>query len=134
MEEQSRQVRFLVLIAAVLCAVIIGYNAFYVPDAPLTEPVVTVDRTVSSALFEEYTPSSTSRPASSGAKNEKVNINTATAEEISRKLKGIGSSLAEKILEYRKAHGPFRSTDQIRNVPGIGDKKYEAIRNFITVS
>lgn len=134
MEEQSRQVRFLVLVAAVLCAVIIGYNAFYVPDAPLTEPVVTVDRTVSSAFSEEYTPSSTSRPASSGAKNEKVNINTATAEEISRKLKGIGSSLAGKIVEYRKEHGPFRSIDQLRNVPGIGDKKYEAIRNFITVS
>ena len=131
-EEQKRQLRFLIVIAAVICAVIIGYNAFYVPDAPLSEPVVHADLTnVSSAGGKRAASRGTAsavRPAV-----EKVNINTATAGEMSEKLNGIGDSLAERIVAYREKNGPFRSVDALKNVPGIGDKKYEEIRPYLTV-
>lgn len=142
MDEQSRQIRYLVVIAAVICAVMIGYNAFYVPDAPLLEPSVTADASAS----EEYTPSpvtSKGFSVSSGSsrlsskttskKAGKVNINTATAQELSDGLNGVGEGLAERIVAYRKQHGAFQSIEQIKNVSGIGDKKYEAICSSITV-
>lgn len=140
MDEQKRQVRFLVVIAAVLCAVIIGYNAFYVPDAPLSEPTVAADLPSVSSAAEAYSPSSiqpesgASKPAASAqAAAGKVNINTATAQELSVKLSGIGGGLAQRIVSYREKHGPFRSVEAIKNVSGIGDKKFESIRNSITV-
>lgn len=133
MEEQTRQVRFLVVIAAVICALLIGYNAFYVPDAPLSEPTVKVDLT--SALS-----SASASAAASGVKESspqkaapaKVNINTATAAELSEKLNGIGDTLALRIVSYRKDHGPFRTPQDLKNVPGIGEKKYAEIADSIT--
>jgi competence protein ComEA len=140
MEEQTRQVRFLIVIAAVICAVIIGYNAFYVPDAPLSEPSVAADLPSATSSSEEYAPASVP-PKSSALETfaahrtgvGKVDINKASAQEISDKLDGIGDGLAKRIVSYREKHGPFRSIEAIKNVAGIGDKKYEAIRNSITV-
>lgn len=140
MDEQKRQVRFLVVIAAVLCAVIIGYNAFYVPDAPLSEPTVAADLPSVSSAAEAYSPSSippnsvaSQATVSKQATIGKVNINTATVQELSVKLNGIGDGLAQRIVSYREKHGPFRSVEAIKNVSGIGDKKFESIRNSITV-
>ncbi len=138
MDEQNRQVRFLIAAAAVICAVIIGYNAFYVPDAPLSEPVVKADL-LSASSGEAYAPSSVPtassapKPAVSAQAAGKVNINTATAQELSEKLSGIGGGLAERIVAYRGKHGPFRSIEEVRNVSGIGEKKFEKIRGSITV-
>lgn len=61
----------------------------------------------------------------------KININTATKEELET-LPGIGPKTAQKIIDYRKEHGPFKSTKDIQNVSGIGPKKYEQIKNLIT--
>lgn len=139
MEEQTRQVRVLIAVAALLCAVIAGYNAFYVPDAPLSEPTVTADLPPASA--EAYTPSavasasqtrSASRPGSASRRGA-VNINTATAQELSERLDGIGDALAERIVAYREANGPFRSVEALKSVSGIGEKKFEAIRGSVTV-
>ena len=49
-----------------------------------------------------------------------VNINTATAEELTKELVGIGMSKAQKIIEYREKFGPFISTEQLKEVSGIG--------------
>ena len=48
-------------------------------------------------------------------------------------LPGIGESYAEKIIEYRETHGSFQNKSDIKKVEGIGQKKYETIRDFITV-
>lgn len=63
---------------------------------------------------------------------KKLNLNTATAGELT-KVKGIGPKLAEKIVEYRKANGPFKKADDIVKVPGIGKKFWEANKNILTV-
>ena len=49
-----------------------------------------------------------------------VNINTATAEELTKELVGIGMSKAQKIIEYREKFGPFISIEQLKEVSGIG--------------
>lgn len=63
---------------------------------------------------------------------EKIDLNTADAEELCE-LKGIGEVLAGRIIEYRASHGDFQSIEEIRNVSGIGEKKFAAIRDRITV-
>lgn len=64
--------------------------------------------------------------------NDKVNINKATQTELET-LRGIGPSLASKIIEYRNENGRFKEIEEIKNVNGIGDTKYEAIKNNISV-
>lgn len=61
-----------------------------------------------------------------------VNINTATQTELET-LPGIGPSLALNIINYRKENGKFSSIDEIKNVSGIGESKFETIKNLITV-
>lgn len=60
-----------------------------------------------------------------------ININTATAEEL-QQLNGIGPVIAERIVEYAQTLG-FKSIEEIKNVKGIGEKKFEAIKDKITV-
>ena len=65
------------------------------------------------------------------ASGARVNINSASADELSR-LPGIGPAKAKAIIEYRTEE-PFRTTDDLRKVKGIGDKLYEQLRDQITV-
>lgn len=65
-------------------------------------------------------------------KNKKININTATQTEFEC-LSGIGPSLAAKILKFRQENGKFKSIEDLKNVPGIGESKYSSIENEITV-
>ncbi|MCI7768114.1 MAG: helix-hairpin-helix domain-containing protein [Oscillospiraceae bacterium] len=60
-----------------------------------------------------------------------VNINTAGAEEL-MKLKGVGEKTAQKIIEYRR-ETPFETIEDIMNVSGIGEKKFEDMRDMICV-
>jgi len=62
-----------------------------------------------------------------------VNINTASVQELDQRLDGIGPALAERIVAYRQSNGPFQSIEQIKDVSGIGEKKFAAIRDVITV-
>lgn len=61
-----------------------------------------------------------------------LDINTATAEELMA-LDGIGEALAARIVAHREENGPFRYTYELMDVSGIGEKKYEAVRDSITV-
>ena len=65
-------------------------------------------------------------------KNTIVNINKASKEEL-QNLQGIGESTAQKIIDYRKENGEFKQIEDIKNVPGIGDAKFEAIKGSIKV-
>ena len=48
-------------------------------------------------------------------------------------LPGIGDTIAQRIVAYREQHGPFKNIDELKNVDGIGDKKFAAIRGAVTV-
>lgn len=61
-----------------------------------------------------------------------IDLNTATAEQLDT-LDGVGPATAAKILQYRAEHGPFRSVDDLEQIPGIGPKKMAAMRARVRV-
>ena len=62
----------------------------------------------------------------------KVNINTASQTELET-IEGVGPSLANKIIEYRKKNGRYKTIDELKNVSGIGESKYETIKERIEI-
>ena len=62
-----------------------------------------------------------------------ININTATQTELET-LSGIGPSTALKIINYRTENGDFKNIEDIKNVPGIGDAKFNSIKDFICIN
>ena len=74
------------------------------------------------ALSEEVDPEKPS---------EKVHLNTASAEDLER-LPRIGPKMAQKILRWRTDHGPFRTVEDLAEIPGIGKKTIDEIRDMVT--
>ena len=70
----------------------------------------------------------------SNVENEKgkININKATKEELDT-LPGIGESTAQKIIKYREEHGSFKNIEELKEVKGIGDTKYEEIKDLVDI-
>ena len=64
--------------------------------------------------------------------NSKININTANMSEL-KQITGIGESTANKIIDYRENVGKFKKIEDIKEVKGIGDAKYESLKNKITI-
>jgi competence protein ComEA len=81
-----------------------------------------IEKTVTKSEAKEVVP----------PKTDKININTATIEEL-KTLPRIGPKLAEAIVNYRDKNGPFKSIDELDNVPRIGPKTLEAIKPYIYV-
>lgn len=85
-----------------------------------------------SATGSDGTISRSSNSSINNGSQTKININTATEEELDT-LPGIGPSTATKILDYRKEKGKFKTIEEIKEVSGIGENKYEKIKDRITV-
>ena len=102
--------------------------------ASATAPVVPAESPVHAETAASSVESDTSAqeplelPASGQSVTGLVNINTATLEELDA-LPGIG----QRIVDYRTQYGPFTAKEQIKNVSGIGDKKYSDIESLIEV-
>lgn len=126
MEQGSFSERLLIIAALVICAVLVGYNAFYSPQASV--PIVVYrDSSAQSAQGEEYQPLPDKTPA-------KLNINTASAEDLAQYVPGIGEALAQDIVEYREQHHGFQSMDELKNIDGIGEKTFEKMEPYLTLS
>ncbi|HEV8641128.1 MAG TPA: helix-hairpin-helix domain-containing protein [Methylomirabilota bacterium] len=63
---------------------------------------------------------------------DKVNVNTADVKDLMT-LSGVGRKVAEKIVEYRQAHGPFKKPEELRKVEGIGAALWERNRDRIII-
>ena len=79
---------------------------------------------------EEATEIPTGAPSKETPKEGKVNINTATVEEL-KTLKGVGEKKAEAIIEYRKKNGSFKTKEDLMKVRGIGKKLFESFQERI---
>lgn len=66
----------------------------------------------------------------SGQETEKVNINKASATELA-KLQAVGPKFAVRIIEYRQKYGPFKLTEELMEIRGIGPRTYDKIRDQI---
>lgn len=66
------------------------------------------------------------------SESKKININTATKEEL-KTLPRIGEALAQRIIDYRDKNGGFKSIDDIKKVKGIGEKMFENIKDLISI-
>src|SRR4051812_21642735 len=96
------------------------FNAFFhpenahpaaTPDSPVPDPALSTQLVASTSAFDP--------------KVSKLDVNSASEAELEN-IKGIGPVMAQRIVEAR----PFKSADDLRNVKGIGDKKYEILRPF----
>ena len=72
------------------------------------------------------------RPRTETPSAPRININTASADEL-EKLPGIGKGLAERIIEHREKYGPFRKPAHLIIVRGISDKRFQPLQDLITV-
>ena len=95
----------------------------------------------SSSFAEEKATEQTAQPVvatqtetqvAPAAASDKLNINTATVNEIQKVLTGIGAKKAEAIVQYREKHGNFTSAEQLLEVQGIGKATLERNRDRIT--
>ena len=68
----------------------------------------------------------------SAADSIKVNINTASAEELTR-LNGVGPGHAARIIEFREKNGPFKNPESLIQVPGIGQKTFDKNKDIILI-
>lgn len=124
MQINKNQKAFVIFFGTVICAILLVYNAFYNPQA---QEIKYIPMT-SSEIIENSKLS-----VNNHFKGNRLNINLATAEEISENIEGIGLTLAQKIVEYRTENGAFKEIAEIKNVKGIGDKKYETIKEKICI-
>ena len=87
---------------------------------------------VAEALTERSPHSGRDQEKASVADHQSININTADVTTLMT-LDGVGRKVAEKIVEYRQAHGPFKKPDDVRKVDGIGGGLWERNRERIVV-
>lgn len=125
------QTCILVGVVCLLCAGMILFEIFW------TQPVVIYENPQSATPSVENSPlpSASSETDSSESvleQGEKINLNTASAQEL-ESLPGIGEVKAQAIITYREQEGPFQTIEQVMEVKGIGEKTFEAIRDWITV-
>jgi len=104
----------------------------HVTNTPeISAPVAPAD----TELVQHDNTQTVSAPEPNGAPrggDGRININIASQSELTD-LPGIGSVLASRIVDHRRQHGDFLTIEDIRNVSGIGEKRYEAIQDKITV-
>lgn len=98
-------------------------------EIPCTTEVIEINNCP--IITDNQTSNNDKKETTTNTVGKKININTATKEELTT-LTGIGESKANSIIEYRKTN-QFKSIEELKNVSGIGDALYESIKDSITV-
>lgn len=121
------------LILAVVAALIVFTAGYFAGRATATPDGTAAIIVEHQPVVEETTDTETAdSPEQSDAAQEKVNVNTADLETLMT-LPGIGETLAQRIIDYRETYGPFTAPEDLTEVSGIGEKRLDAIRDFISL-
>jgi competence protein ComEA len=116
-------------IGVILLAVILFLSGFIlIKDNPKT---VEFKENVSQEQTAQIVSQNVSQTGAEAQKT-KININKASIEELDT-LPGIGEKTAAKIIDYRDQHKGFKSIEEIKEVNGIGDAKYDGIKDLISI-
>jgi competence protein ComEA len=99
--------------------------------APLVDGVQVLVPRVAASGVTATAGGAASSSASAGGIGPKTSLSSATATELDQ-LPGVGPVTAQKIIDYRTQHGPFRSVDDLDAVPGIGPARIEQLRDLVT--
>ncbi|MDR1572841.1 MAG: helix-hairpin-helix domain-containing protein, partial [Clostridiales Family XIII bacterium] len=106
-------------------------DRIYVPSREEVAARTPVPGSAGGGAGAGLTNAATSQSGATGGTAAPININTADSTEL-QKLSGVGPSTAQKILDYREAHGLFARTEDLKNVSGIGDKTFEKLKDKIS--
>jgi len=118
------------MILLIITVVFIAFTVGFLAGRNANRNAVTIQTATAPTKISE--PNSVDHPAPTASKPYLVNINTAPLAVLET-LPGIGQVLAQRILDYREANGPFQDVSEIANVEGIGTQKLLNILNLITV-
>lgn len=119
-EKKISAEKAILIFAALVFGAMSVYSAFFIPEVP---PEIYNSGDISSE-----------KPEASIEKTDgKVNLNTARRKELTEGIPGVGEKLASRIISYRETYGGFKSTEEIMNIKGIGEKLFEKIKDYITV-
>lgn len=122
--------RSLLIKAAMLAGTIAAVLWIGWPTGQEHRPPPEVARPVEAAPPATAVPASAREAAKAGP--ARLDLNRASASDLER-LPGVGPVLARRVVDWRAAHGPFRSVEQLNEVKGIGPKKLARLRALVTV-
>lgn len=115
-----------------LTLLFLGFTAGMLVGRALNRHEVTIQVPTNTEQTKSGTHLHSVPQATQDSQNQLININTASAALLDS-LPGIGQVLAQRIVDYRDANGPFSDVAELSNVEGIGDEKLLAILEYITV-
>ena len=139
LESQHRKI-IIILVIVILAGGVFWMLKHFHPALFLGEPDLVVETETAPPLSTSPSPPASSvlspppQPSvkkSAPSDGSRININTATSQEL-QTLPRIGPTLAQRIIEYRQTSGGFSTVDDLTNVKGIGEKTLEKIRDRIT--
>ncbi|MFB9769386.1 helix-hairpin-helix domain-containing protein [Lactiplantibacillus modestisalitolerans] len=113
-----------------LAAKVRDQQVIYVPAKGEQHPVL--PPTTAPAASAGPVGATSASTEASGASGAGVNLNTADAQAL-QTLQGIGAKKAQKIIDYRQQHGPFKSVDDLKNVAGFGEKTVAKYKDKVSV-
>lgn len=131
--KEEKQITFLIGTALFLCFLILGYAAFFASPVQLYTVLPITESQDESFLVESSDVSIYSNDSNEIILSDKININTATLLELTE-IPGVGEVIAQRILEYRQKHHLFADIQELLDIDGIGQKKFEKMEPYVTIN